>query len=88
MQKVLIITDVVVVFWISVVGSECAICLEELKNGEECVVFSVCGHIFHFDCIKHWLEKKPTCPNCRHCVASSATMMKTTSMEFLENLVE
>ncbi|XP_022631567.1 RING-H2 finger protein ATL14-like [Vigna radiata var. radiata] len=69
-------------------GSECAICLEELKNGEECVVFSVCGHIFHFDCIKHWLEEKPTCPNCRHCVASSATMMKTTSMEFLENLVE
>ncbi|WVZ02588.1 hypothetical protein V8G54_023394 [Vigna mungo] len=50
-------------------GSECAICLEELKNGEECVVFSVCGHIFHCDCIKHWLEEKLTCPNCRHCVA-------------------
>ncbi|BAT89530.1 hypothetical protein VIGAN_06050400 [Vigna angularis var. angularis] len=68
-------------------GSECAICLEEFKNGEECVEFSVCGHIFHCDCIKQWLEEKPTCPNCRHCVASSATMLKTTSMEFLENLV-
>ncbi|QCD86583.1 phosphatidylinositol 4-kinase [Vigna unguiculata] len=68
-------------------GSECAICLEEFKNGEECVVFSVCGHIFHCDCIKHWLEEKPTCPNCRLCVASSATVFRRRSIEFSEDLV-
>lgn len=46
--------------------SECAICLEDFKKGEECLVFSVCGHTFHCDCIKHWLEEKPSCPICRH----------------------
>ncbi|KAK7342718.1 hypothetical protein VNO80_25674 [Phaseolus coccineus] len=68
-------------------GSECAICLEEFKNGEKCLVFSFCGHIFHCDCINHWFEEKPTCPNCRY-VPSSATMFKKSrSTEFLENLV-
>ncbi|RDX83090.1 putative E3 ubiquitin-protein ligase ATL44, partial [Mucuna pruriens] len=52
--------------------SECVICLEDFKKGEECLVFSVCGHTFHCDCINHWLQEKPTCPICRHCVPSPA----------------
>ncbi|KAK7405239.1 hypothetical protein VNO78_06438 [Psophocarpus tetragonolobus] len=68
--------------------SECAICLEDFKKGEECLVFSVCGHTFHCDCINHWLEEKPNCPICRHYVPSSNSMgTKSRSMEFLENLV-
>ncbi|XP_027355288.1 putative RING-H2 finger protein ATL19 [Abrus precatorius] len=69
-------------------SSECAICFEDFKEGEECLVFSVCGHIFHCDCIHRWVEKKPNCPICRHCVPSAATMItKSRSIELLANLV-
>lgn len=69
--------------------SECAICLEDFKKGEECLVFNVCGHTFHCDCIDHWLQEKPNCPICRHYVPSSSTTMvtKSRSMELLENFV-
>ncbi|XP_061368328.1 putative RING-H2 finger protein ATL19 [Gastrolobium bilobum] len=67
-------------------SNECAICLEDFKKGEECLVFSVCGHTFHFDCINHWIEKKPSCPICRQCIPSSM-VTKTRSIEFLANLV-
>ncbi|KAK7313032.1 hypothetical protein VNO77_37370 [Canavalia gladiata] len=68
--------------------SECAICLEDFKKGEECLVFSICVHTFHCDCIKRWLEEKPNCPICRHCVPSPATMItNSSSIEFLDNLV-
>lgn len=45
--------------------NECAICLEDFQVGQFCQVFPVCNHIFHSDCIDHWLQKKSTCPICR-----------------------
>ncbi|TKY66536.1 putative RING-H2 finger protein ATL19 [Spatholobus suberectus] len=56
----------------SLCDNECAICLEDFKKGEECLIFSVCGHTFHCDCINYWLQEKPSCPICRHYVPSSA----------------
>ncbi|KAK7335184.1 hypothetical protein VNO80_26960 [Phaseolus coccineus] len=47
---------------------ECAICLEEFRVNQLCQVFPVCKHIFHSDCIDHWLQKKLNCPICRGCV--------------------
>ncbi len=41
----------------------CSICLEDLKD-EKCVILS-CEHIYHKDCIKKWLKKNDSCPNCR-----------------------
>ncbi|PON39673.1 43kDa postsynaptic protein [Parasponia andersonii] len=49
-------------------GDECVICLEDFEEGESCQVFPVCNHIFHTDCIDHWLKNRPTCPVCRHCI--------------------
>lgn len=43
----------------------CVICLENIKDGEICRVFSECNHIFHKACIGSWLVKKTTCPICR-----------------------
>jgi hypothetical protein len=44
----------------------CTVCLEEF-NDESDVVKLVCKHIFHFSCLKDWLEKillTPKCPCC------------------------
>lgn len=48
--------------------SECSICLEDFVEGESCQVLPVCNHIFHANCIGHWLRKKLTCPVCRNCI--------------------
>ncbi|KAJ3425814.1 hypothetical protein M0812_28260 [Anaeramoeba flamelloides] len=40
---------------------ECSICLDEI---EEDGVSTVCGHVFHDDCIRDWLSRKQICPNC------------------------
>lgn len=46
---------------------KCTICLENFKDGVSVVTNTKCGHIFHFNCFKNWIEKniiKPKCPNC------------------------
>ncbi|CCI47096.1 unnamed protein product [Albugo candida] len=58
------------------VKQHCSICLDGLltiessqngttpkKNSE--AVKLPCGHIFHENCIIHWLGQRPTCPECR-----------------------
>lgn len=47
---------------------ECAICLEDFQVGQLCQVFPLCRHIFHSECIDHWLQRKSTCPICRNCL--------------------
>ncbi|XP_057453180.1 E3 ubiquitin-protein ligase ATL41-like [Lotus japonicus] len=43
--------------------SECAICVEEFKDGESVQPFGVCVHVFHVFCIQSWLYGgKTTCP--------------------------
>ena len=41
----------------------CSICLENLKDNN-CVILN-CEHIYHKICIKEWLKKNNSCPNCR-----------------------
>ncbi|ORX74692.1 hypothetical protein DL89DRAFT_208613, partial [Linderina pennispora] len=43
---------------------DCSICQDEYKQGEE-VVELPCKHLFHDECIKHWLNVNGTCPICR-----------------------
>ena len=42
----------------------CSICLDDLLT-EEGVVEVKCGHIFHAACIKDWMRKDKSCPNCK-----------------------
>ncbi|XP_021630707.1 E3 ubiquitin-protein ligase Os03g0188200 [Manihot esculenta] len=45
---------------------ECAICLEELKDGDKCRMFlPSCNHTFHKACVDLWLSEDNTCPLCR-----------------------
>ncbi|CAN6164362.1 unnamed protein product [Urochloa humidicola] len=43
----------------------CAICLDELRQGQLCSEVPACRHVFHEGCIRAWAKKKNTCPLCR-----------------------
>jgi hypothetical protein len=42
----------------------CVVCVEKIEIGMK-GMFMPCGHIFHPDCLKPWLETNNTCPVCR-----------------------
>ena len=42
----------------------CSICIEPFTSTQTCIVLQ-CNHKYHSHCIKEWLEKELTCPNCR-----------------------
>ncbi|KAK4374506.1 hypothetical protein RND71_005183 [Anisodus tanguticus] len=44
---------------------DCAICLEEFKEGEFCRKLPDCGHLFHVKCVDSWLIRVLNCPVCR-----------------------
>lgn len=39
----------------------CIICLEDIKQAKRLK----CGHIFHLNCLRRWLETNVQCPTCR-----------------------
>jgi len=43
----------------------CHVCLLEFENGDKLNRLKKCGHEFHPDCLKPWLERHTTCPVCR-----------------------
>ncbi|KAJ4824744.1 hypothetical protein Tsubulata_032392 [Turnera subulata] len=52
--------------------SDCVICLEEFKDGDQCRVLFHCKHIYHQACIDTWLVKDRHCPLCRDSVRGTA----------------
>lgn len=42
----------------------CTVCMEFIDRGTK-GMFMPCGHIYHPDCLKPWLEKNNSCPVCR-----------------------
>ncbi|KAK8581882.1 hypothetical protein V6N12_072088 [Hibiscus sabdariffa] len=55
------------------VSDTCAVCLSQLKEGEEVRELRNCCHVFHGDCIDRWVDydgeddgnNHKTCPLCR-----------------------
>ncbi|KAK9716691.1 hypothetical protein RND81_06G250900 [Saponaria officinalis] len=45
--------------------SQCCVCLGEFEMTEELRQLPLCKHVFHGDCIRHWLRTNATCPLCR-----------------------
>ncbi|XP_073124718.1 NEP1-interacting protein-like 1 isoform X2 [Henckelia pumila] len=43
----------------------CAICFQDVMNGERARLLPSCRHLFHIHCIDEWLTRRPTCPLCR-----------------------
>ncbi|KAI4313240.1 hypothetical protein L6164_026233 [Bauhinia variegata] len=48
-----------------VMGTECAICLDEIEKEQPARLVPGCNHAFHIECINTWLSKHPLCPLCR-----------------------
>jgi hypothetical protein len=45
----------------------CIICTENFESKDKIVQLKCnTSHIFHFDCIRQWINKKPICPICRY----------------------
>ena len=48
-----------------VMGTECAVCLDEIENEQPARLVPGCNHGFHVECADTWLSKHPLCPVCR-----------------------
>lgn len=48
-----------------VLGTECAVCLEEIESDQPARLVPGCNHGFHLECGDAWLSKHSVCPVCR-----------------------
>ncbi|KAI9174826.1 hypothetical protein LWI28_023222 [Acer negundo] len=48
--------------------TQCCVCLGEFEIKEELLQVPSCKHVFHVDCLNHWLQSNRTCPLCRCCI--------------------
>jgi E3 ubiquitin-protein ligase synoviolin len=46
----------------------CIICREDMTFGQR-VKKLHCGHLFHFQCLRTWLERQQSCPTCRTAIS-------------------
>ncbi|KEH35148.1 putative transcription factor C2H2 family [Medicago truncatula] len=53
--------------------SLCCVCLGEFEVKEELLQIPYCKHVFHIDCIHHWLQSNSTCPLCRCSIIPTIT---------------
>lgn len=60
--------------------SVCCVCLGEFEMKEELQQLSLCKHVFHGDCIRHWLRTNATCPLCRCPVIPTIKMGRPTGL--------
>ncbi|KAJ4702189.1 putative Ring finger protein [Melia azedarach] len=48
-----------------VLGSDCAVCLDEIETEQPARLIPGCNHGFHLQCADTWLCKHSVCPVCR-----------------------
>lgn len=49
---------------------ECVICMDGI-GGNNHIVATKCGHVYHFRCLIKWTKKSKTCPECRKTVTNN-----------------
>ncbi|KAL7104705.1 hypothetical protein ACP275_07G000800 [Erythranthe tilingii] len=67
--------------------SSCCVCLGEFEVKEELLQVGTCNHIFHIDCIRHWLHNNSTCPLCRSPVFLSPNFTSKSHHHLSPNLI-
>lgn len=53
---------------------ECSICYVDFEKGEE-LYLTTCGHLFHKNCLRPWLQINTVCPNCREDLSDSSLQL-------------
>ncbi|KAL2499299.1 E3 ubiquitin-protein ligase ATL23 [Abeliophyllum distichum] len=48
-----------------VLGTDCAVCLDDIESDQPARMVPGCNHGFHLICADTWLSKHPVCPVCR-----------------------
>ena len=56
-------------------AGDCLICREKMEFAKKLP----CGHIFHLDCLRMWLQHQQTCPLCRAEIPVVTTTTPTTT---------
>lgn len=54
----------------------CAICQDDIKDGDQIRAITKCQHGFHITCIDKWLSKKGECPLCRAAIIDVARVQE------------
>lgn len=60
---------------------DCLICREGMDSAKKLP----CGHVFHLDCLRMWLQHQQSCPLCRS-VSASDTPVETSTYVTIVNL--
>ncbi|PSR85191.1 E3 ubiquitin-protein ligase RHA4A [Actinidia chinensis var. chinensis] len=59
---------------------QCSVCLGEFEMKEELHQVPSCQHVFHVDCLAHWIHSNATCPLCRCSIHTLAPPTSTTHL--------
>lgn len=62
----------------SLLHDRCCVCLGDFEFKEELLQVPSCKHVFHIDCIHHWLHTNTSCPLCRCSVIPTAKLANPT----------
>lgn len=52
-------------------AGHCLVCREDLTQGKKLR----CGHVFHLDCLRMWLQHQQSCPLCRYVTAITYNLL-------------
>lgn len=62
---------------------DCAVCKETFELDAAVITLATCGHVFHEECLVHWLSLQNWCPICRCNVAHvQGEKMEAKKIEF------
>ncbi|CAM8915922.1 unnamed protein product [Rhodiola kirilowii] len=48
-----------------VLGTDCAVCLDDISDEDAATMVPGCNHGFHKECAEMWLKRNGDCPLCR-----------------------
>lgn len=73
-------------------SSSCVICMDDgarTEGDDAGAVRLLCGHEYHFQCVRSWLQQRSSCPVCRHqfpkALSGKFALQRVNSMLVLED---